>query len=126
MDGFGLASSFPSSRASTLIFDLCATGFSVDEIDLKIEAVEASGGRKPAARRGPAATRPGDVWTLGSSRLACGDDVNDEGLLALDGAIRRWEATSGDKREAWLERRDVRFCWARQTETPLRPGEGQG
>ena len=94
-DGVRLGLELAELKSLDLDFDLRATGFSLCEIDLKLEAVEASGGRKPA-RRGRAATRPGDVWTLGSSRLACGDDVDHEGLLALDGAIRRWEAMSGD------------------------------
>jgi hypothetical protein len=81
-------------------FALSATGFTISEIDLRIEASRAPGRRKPTPRaaslNGPVAARPGDVWTLGSNRLICGDDLDAEGLLALDAAIRRWEAAAGE------------------------------
>jgi ParB-like chromosome segregation protein Spo0J len=83
-----------------LDFHLSATGFTIGEIDLRIEMSRTPGGRKPkqapASLNGSAAARPGDVWTLGSSRLICGDDVEAAALLALDAAIRRWEAVSGE------------------------------
>jgi ParB-like chromosome segregation protein Spo0J len=83
-----------------LDFSLSATGFTIGEIDLRIEAGRESGARKPkpraAPRRGSAGAQPGDVWTLGSSRLICGDDLDDKALFALDAAIRRWEAAAGE------------------------------
>jgi DNA modification methylase len=62
-----------------LDFELDAIGFSVGEIDMKIEALtigaaddEPDGGGGVLAD-GPAVTRLGDVWTLGRHRLLCGD-----------------------------------------------------
>ena len=87
-------------RDLDLDFHLCATGFTIGEIDLRIEAGRAPGGRKPepapASLNGSAAARPGDVWTLGPSRLICGHEVDAAALLALDAAIRRWEAVTGE------------------------------
>jgi hypothetical protein len=105
-----------------LDFRLSATGFALKEIDLRIEAgrtpagtVDAAGspskdgrpsgrpmdrvgrppGRSPGGARlqGSPAARAGDVWTLGPHRLGCGDSA---GLSAIDDAIRRWQAVTGD------------------------------
>lgn len=61
-------------------FDLSLTGFSLAEIDLTLDqAAEASidARDEPADRvpetAGPAVSQPGDLWTLGSHRLICGD-----------------------------------------------------
>jgi hypothetical protein len=35
------------------------------------------------------------VWTLGPHRLACGDAA-EAALLAIDAAIRRWQALAGE------------------------------
>lgn len=74
-----------------LDFDIEATGFTVGEIDLKIEMLELgiaeaganSANNDPADKwtlsAGPAVTQVGDVWHLGHHRLVCGN--------ALDGSI---------------------------------------
>ena len=112
-------------KSLDLDFRIEATGFALKEIDLRIEAgrtlagggraVDAVGspskdgrpsgrnmdrvgrppGRSPGGARlqAPAAASTGDVWTLGSHRLVCGDAAD---LSAIDAAIRRWQAVTGD------------------------------
>ena len=69
--------------ALELEFDLEATGFSMAEIDLRIEGISGERQRDSAdeppevVSRIPVST-PGDFWILGKHRLLCGD--------ALDGA----------------------------------------
>src|SRR3954467_5096530 len=56
-------------------FELTLTGFETAEIDLLMEtdaAEDAAGDRLPELR-GPAVTKLGDLWLLGSHRLLCGD-----------------------------------------------------
>jgi hypothetical protein len=58
-----------------IAFELTLTGFETAEIDLLLEtdaAAEAPSERLPEVR-GPAVTRPGDLWLLGPHRLLCGD-----------------------------------------------------
>ncbi len=80
-----------------LDFALSATGFEMSEIDLRIE----SGGRPPsrspggARLQGPPAARAGDAWSLVPHRLICGDDSDAGAFLAIDAAIRRWQAATG-------------------------------
>jgi DNA modification methylase len=63
----------------SLDFDMSVTGFSVTEIDLVLDAQGAKDhSAEDALDRIPpvpktAATRSGDVWTLGAHRLVCGD-----------------------------------------------------
>jgi len=99
-DGVRLGLELQELKNLNLDFALSATGFEISEIDLRIEASRAPGGRKPEPRaaslNGSAVARPGDVWALGSNRLICGDDVDAAALLALDAAIRRWEAVTGE------------------------------
>ena len=62
-----------------LDFSLEATGFSVGEIDLRIEGLSASGGSEDptdliAPMLGqPAVSEPGDLWLLGKHRILCAD-----------------------------------------------------
>lgn len=64
-----------------LQFDLEAVGFSVTEIDLKIEGL---GDLEPAGSEpaedvvppGPAVSRQGDLWLLGPHRILCGDALD--------------------------------------------------
>ena len=83
-----------------LDFDLAATGFEMRETDLRIEAVDAGGvpgsgpggvGRDRGSRLEPVA-RAGDAWSLGPHRLVCGDATEPAAFLAVDAAIRRWQA----------------------------------
>jgi hypothetical protein len=103
-----------------LDFALPATGFELKEIELRIGAADAGEGRSPSpdglsgaggslagdviAPQGGAddrasqapVSRPGDTWALGPHRLACALAPG-EAFFALDAAIRRWQAASGDK-----------------------------
>ncbi len=87
-----------------LDFDIEATGFTVGEIDLKIEMLELgiSGGAAIEANNdpadqwtphaGPAVTQVGDVWRLGHHLLACGN--------SLDGSI--YQRLMGEGRAAMV------------------------
>jgi len=95
-----------------LDFALPATGFELEEIELRIGAEDAGSdgtadegpgrvGRPPRrspreARSQGSVSRPGDTWALGPHRLACAL-APDEAFFALDAAIRGWQAASGDK-----------------------------
>lgn len=63
-----------------LDFDIEAIGFSVCEIDMKIDSLDDHSLDRDDVEpeRGPAVTAAGDLWQLGRHRLLCGD--------ALDGA----------------------------------------
>ena len=62
-----------------LDFELDAIGFSVGEIDLKIEALNVGDGGDDLDQNaailmaGPPITQPDDLWLLGKHRLLCGD-----------------------------------------------------
>ncbi len=69
--------------AVELNFDLEATGFTMGEIDLRIEGLSAStiGSPDPAdvlpvAVDRPPVSRPGDLWQLGRHRLLCGSALD--------------------------------------------------
>lgn len=71
-----------------LDFSIEATGFSVTEIDLRIEGL----GKTPAEdpddevaepEPGPAISRAGDLWLLGDHRLLCGNALEAEAYAAL-------------------------------------------
>lgn len=77
-----------------LDFDLEITGFETAELDLLLDGVDAAdedrADRVPEPETGPAATRPGDLWQLGSHRLICGD-ARDSAVYArlMDGEQAR-------------------------------------
>ena len=83
-----------------LDFALSATGFEMDEIDLRIGNAGQNPGdaddRVGRDRPSRAVARAGDVWTLGPHRLVCGDDFDAVAFSAIDAAIRRWQATAGE------------------------------
>lgn len=61
-------------------FDLELTGFTLAEIDFTLDAARdrrpdapEREDRVPVEAPGPAVTRPGDLWALGTHRLLCGD-----------------------------------------------------
>src|SRR6266851_8885295 len=69
--------------AVELNFDLEATGFTMGEIDLRIEGLSASINGNPdpadvlsAAVDQPPISRPGDLWQLGRHRLLCGNALD--------------------------------------------------
>ena len=89
-------------KSLELDFSIEATGFELDEIELKIDPRIKPGGSRAPGRRPAAASpkaspvaQPGDEWTLGPHRLLCGNDVGS--LSAIDAAIRRWQAITGNR-----------------------------
>ena len=61
-----------------LSFSLETTGFTVPEIDLRIEGLAAAAEKDPAddipaAPDRPPVTKPGDLWALGRHRVLCGN-----------------------------------------------------
>jgi len=75
-----------------LSFDLETTGFSMGEIDLKIEAMDLAGAEAPEEEEepppssGPAVAKPGDLWVLGGHKLLCGDALTATSYEALMGS----------------------------------------
>jgi DNA modification methylase len=70
-----------------LDFDLDAIGFSVGEIDLRIEGLSdpdqnAAEDELPALQV-EAVTKPGDCWKLGPHRLLCGDALEEQSWMKL-------------------------------------------
>ena len=91
-------------KSLDLDFSIEATGFELDEIELKIDPRIKSGGSRAPGKRPAAASpkaspvaQPGDEWTLGPHRLLCGNDVRSTTLTAVDAAIRRWQAITGNR-----------------------------
>lgn len=69
-----------------LDFTLDVTGFSLAEIDLKIEALETREDEDAddlPIDPGPSVVRPGDLWTLDRHRLICGSSLERETYLRL-------------------------------------------
>jgi len=69
-------------------FDVTVTGFEVPEIDILIEELSPANEDDPADELiepvfGPAVTRPGDIWQVGSHRLVCGGSTRLETYQAL-------------------------------------------
>jgi DNA modification methylase len=66
-------------------FDVSLTGFEIGEIDLILKESKAEEDEEEPVEisRGPALTRPGDVWLLGSHRLMCGDALDESSYAAL-------------------------------------------
>jgi hypothetical protein len=78
-----------------LDFNIEATGFSMPEIDLKIEGLNATGDDGPdPADQFPTPTSPfavskaGDLWRLGRHALLCGNALLEESFRALLGTKR--------------------------------------
>jgi hypothetical protein len=71
-----------------LDFEIGATGFEPPEIDLRIQSLEPPDESTNAAdefepSEGPAVSRQGDLWTLGSHRLLCGNALDSHAYGAL-------------------------------------------
>jgi DNA modification methylase len=65
-------------------FDVSLTGFEIGEIDLILQESKTEEEEEPVEiSRGPAVTKPGDVWLLGSHRLMCGDALDESSHSAL-------------------------------------------
>jgi ParB-like chromosome segregation protein Spo0J len=108
-----LAESLRELAAVELDFDIEATGFTMGEIDLRIdESLSAASGqsdpadRLPAIADGPAISELGDVWQLGRHRLVCGNALDPRHLRP---AIGGQAGTDGLYRPA-LQRTDPRPC----------------
>ncbi|MGA9850269.1 MAG: hypothetical protein WBQ45_21860, partial [Roseiarcus sp.] len=97
-DGGRLGVELQELKSLDLDFALEATGFELSEIELRIDWRPSrrpmDRGRNPRSHA-PAA-RAGDAWTLGPHRLVCADDCDAAGFSAIDAAIRRWQAATGD------------------------------
>jgi DNA modification methylase len=73
-----------------LEFSLEATGFTMGEIDLRIEQLDADPQVEPdvaddlsGLSKGPAVSRPGDLWLLGEHRVYCGSALDESAYAAL-------------------------------------------
>jgi hypothetical protein len=91
-------------KSLDLDFSIEATGFELEEIELKIDPRIKSGGSRAPGKRPAAASpkaspvaQPGDEWALGPHRLRCGNDIRSTTLTAVDAAIRRWQALTGGR-----------------------------
>ena len=89
-------------KSLDLDFSIEATGFELDEIELRIDpGIKPGGSRAPGKRPAAASPKvspvaqPGDEWTLGPHRFLCGSDGRSTTLSAVDAAIRRWQAMTG-------------------------------
>jgi DNA modification methylase len=78
-----LAEVFRDLASVELDFDLEATGFTMGEIDLRIEDLSVSAAGEPdsadelpPASVEPPVSRPGDLWLLGRHRLLCGNALD--------------------------------------------------
>jgi hypothetical protein len=99
-------------KSLDLDFSIEATGFELKEIDLRIggavgpaavDAVDDRVRRDQRSRlqgRDPQSRAPvaqaGDAWALGPHRLVCGENSDAAAYSAIDAAIRRWQAVTGD------------------------------
>jgi DNA modification methylase len=74
-----------------LDFSIEATGFSMGEIDLRIEGLDDqtqgpdSADNLTTASSGPAVTEPGDLWRLGEHRILCASALEPASLVELMG-----------------------------------------
>lgn len=70
-----------------LDFDLEATGFTIGEIDLRIESIAENrpdpADAIPDEVPGPAISRPGDLWLLGRHRVLCGSALDGTAYTSL-------------------------------------------
>ena len=74
-------------------FDVGLTGFELPEIDLLIGELDIANSNEPTDTdiplpSGPAVTRLGDIWQIGSHRLICGDSTERETYQRLLGEVR--------------------------------------
>jgi hypothetical protein len=87
-----LASQLKALAEVDLSFDIEATGFSIGEIDLRIESLDAEQETDAADAiiepAGPAVTIPGDLWQLGEHRIYCGNSLEEVSYQILLGDLR--------------------------------------
>lgn len=77
-----------------LDFGLEVTGFTMGEIDLRIEGLESADAKDdeadvlPSLPAGPPVTQPGDLWLLGNHRVLCGNALESAAYHTLmNGAL---------------------------------------
>lgn len=83
-----LSEHFQALATLDLDFSLDVTGFSMAEIDLKIEGLGDDAADDPDVAPGPTVTRTGDLWILGEHRLLCGTSLEAETYTRLLGDER--------------------------------------
>jgi DNA modification methylase len=75
-----------------LDFSLEATGFTVGEIDLKIQGIDGGAEEDDPDEAplvsGPPVARPGDLWHLGQHRVLCGNALDPAGYAQLMSGVR--------------------------------------
>ncbi|MEQ1803730.1 MAG: DNA methyltransferase [Gammaproteobacteria bacterium] len=72
-----------------LDFDLTITGFDTGDIDVLVDELEIAANEDdlvPALAEGPAVSRPGDLWQVGTHRLLCGDATDSQAYARLLGS----------------------------------------
>ncbi len=75
--------------ALELDFGLEVTGFTMGEIDLRIEGLESAEAKKdeadalPPTPAGPPVTQPGDMWLLGEHRILCSNALDAQSYRLL-------------------------------------------
>jgi hypothetical protein len=128
-DDRGLGVELRALQGLDLDFSIEATGFELDEIELKVDPGINSGGSRAPGKRPAAASpkaspvaEPGDEWALGPHRLLCGNDVGS--LSAIDAAIRRWQAITGER--ALLRSTGERFDEVARVRVKPVPPPGSG
>ena len=79
-------------------FDITITGFEVAEVDICLAEAEGQTDMEdpvPELKPDlPAVTEPGDVWSLGKSRLICGNSLHEETYRTLMGKARAAAVTT--------------------------------
>lgn len=86
-----LSEHFQALSALNLDFSLDVTGFTMAEIDLKIEGLgddEADDADDAPVDLGPSVVRPGELWRLGDHRLLCGSSLQSDSYVQLLGEER--------------------------------------
>jgi hypothetical protein len=87
-----------------LEFAVEITGFDMGQIELIAHDEEedeggkektGAGAKTANSTGGSAVSRRGDVWLLGAHQLTCGDSPDQAAYAAVDGAIRRWQKSTG-------------------------------
>lgn len=91
-----LALEFQYLSELDIAFDVTVTGFELPQIDILLDGLRVGvADAKPGAEddeimvpTGPAVTRTGDLWLIGSHRLLCGDALEEASYQALLGDER--------------------------------------
>jgi len=71
-------------------------GRSVDAVDDRVGRDQRSRLQRRGRRSRAQVAQAGDAWTLGPHRLVCGENFDAAAFSAIDAAIRRWRAVTGE------------------------------